>query len=146
MQLLKRNFKLDQVDEIAHFIIAHMPASGVVTFEGDLGAGKTTLIRSICKQLNVVDTVSSPTFSLMNLYKTSSGSTYAEIAHMDFYRIADEQEAVRAGLEEYLYSGNCCLVEWPQKAIGILPSEVLNVQLSHVDTDERNIEVESAQN
>jgi tRNA threonylcarbamoyladenosine biosynthesis protein TsaE len=63
---------------------------------------------------------------------------------MDFYRIADEQEAVRAGLEEYLYGENCCLVEWPQKAIGILPSEVLNVQLSHVDTDERHIEVESA--
>ena len=144
MQLLKRNFKLDQIDEIAHFIIEHIPPSGVVTFEGDLGAGKTTLIRSICKQLNVVDTVSSPTFSLMNLYQTSSGSKYAEIAHMDFYRIADEQEAVRAGLEEYLYGGNCCLVEWPQKASGILPSQALIVHLSLIDVDERHIEVESA--
>lgn len=144
MQLLKRNYKLDQIDEIAHFIIQHIPPSGVVTFEGDLGAGKTTLIRSICKHLNVVDTVSSPTFSLLNLYQTSSGSRYAEIAHMDFYRIADEQEAVRAGLEEYLYGENCCLVEWPQKASGILPSETMTVRLYLVDTDERHIEIESA--
>ncbi|MFZ9331236.1 MAG: tRNA (adenosine(37)-N6)-threonylcarbamoyltransferase complex ATPase subunit type 1 TsaE [Chitinophagaceae bacterium] len=144
MQLLKRNFRLDQIDEIAHLIIKSLPASGVVTFEGDLGAGKTTLIRTICGLLNVVDTVSSPTFSLMNLYKTSAGSRYTDIIHIDFYRISNEQEAVRAGLEEYLYSGACCLIEWPQQASGIIPADALRVKLSVMGEDERQVEVESA--
>ncbi|MFN4807883.1 MAG: tRNA (adenosine(37)-N6)-threonylcarbamoyltransferase complex ATPase subunit type 1 TsaE [Bacteroidota bacterium] len=144
MHLLKRSFTLDQIDEIAYFIIDVMPASGVVTFEGELGAGKTTLIKALCKRLNVMDTVSSPTFSLMNLYKTSGNSKYHEIVHIDFYRISNEQEAFRAGLEEYIYSGTCCLIEWPQKARGILPADALSVRLTMVDREERQIEVESA--
>ncbi len=141
MQLLKRDFTLQEIADIAEEIIRLIPSSSVICFEGELGAGKTTLISSICKRMGVIDNVSSPTFSLMNLYKTSPGARYQDIVHIDFYRIADEQEAIRAGIEEYLYSGACCLIEWPQKARGILPDHYLLVKLSFKSADKRHIEV-----
>lgn len=143
MQLFKRNFKLSEIDSIADWILQFDPTSHVICFEGELGAGKTTLIRALCNRLGVKDTVSSPTYSLLNVYHTEESKNSHEIIHIDLYRLSGEEEAMRAGLEEYIFSGNYCLIEWPQKAPGILPEHYLNVRLTFHDTDERMIELGS---
>ena len=145
MQWMKRTFKLSEIDEIASFISDLLTQYQVACFEGNLGAGKTTLISAICKKLSVIDTVTSPTFSILNVYQTKPGSRYAQIVHADLYRISSEEEAVRAGIEEYFYGNACCMVEWPQKAPGILPDTFLSITLSVIDQDERLIEVNSGE-
>lgn len=89
-------------------------------FDGEMGAGKTTLIKSICKNLGVMDEVSSPTFSIVNEYKTVDGKT---VYHFDFYRVKSIEEVYDIGVEDYFYSGNICLVEWPEKIKEILTKE-----------------------
>jgi tRNA threonylcarbamoyladenosine biosynthesis protein TsaE len=96
----------------------------VVAFKGDLGAGKTTLIKNICNFLNVIDEVHSPTFSLVNEYKTKKGDI---IYHFDFYRINEIEEAYDIGFEEYLDSGNLCLIEWPEKVEELLNDGYLEI-------------------
>jgi tRNA threonylcarbamoyladenosine biosynthesis protein TsaE len=145
MHLLKRTFKLSELDDIAHEIIRLIPSSRVICFEGELGAGKTTLIKAICKQLGVIDHVSSPTFSLLNIYHTTPGSVYDQVVHIDLYRISNEVEALRAGIEEYFYTSAICLVEWPQKASGILPDTYWRVLLSSSQPDVRCIEIVSSE-
>lgn len=143
---MKRMYRLNELDDVAHEVAAFVQIHRIACFEGNLGAGKTTLIKAICKQLGVIDSVSSPTFSLLNIYRTSSGSRCSEIVHIDLYRISNEEEAVRAGIEEYVYSNACCLVEWPQRAPGILPDKYLRIHLFVSGEDERMIEVISAEN
>ena len=145
MQWMKRTFKLSEIGEIASFISDLLTQYQVACFEGNLGAGKTTLISAICKKLGVIDTVTSPTFSILNVYQTEPGSRYAQIVHADLYRISSEEEAVRAGIEEYFYGNAFCMVEWPQKAPGILPDTFLSVTLFVIDQDERLIEVNSGE-
>ncbi len=87
-------------------------------FYGEMGAGKTTLIKAICKELGVGDTTSSPTFSIINEYVAESGKP---VFHFDFYRINNESEAYDFGYEEYFYSGELCLIEWPEKIENLLP-------------------------
>ncbi|NBO49276.1 MAG: tRNA (adenosine(37)-N6)-threonylcarbamoyltransferase complex ATPase subunit type 1 TsaE [Chitinophagia bacterium] len=145
MHLLKRTFKLSELDDVAHAIIKIIPPSRVICFEGELGAGKTTLIKAICKQLGVIDHVSSPTFSLLNCYHTTPVSDFDQVVHIDLYRISTEEEAYRAGIEEYFYSNALCLVEWPQKASGLLPDNYMTVRLSSVHHDERFIEIISSE-
>lgn len=104
-------------------------SKNVILFQGDLGAGKTTLIKSICKAKGVEKEVSSPTFNIVNEYESSTGLIY----HFDFYRLEDEEEAYEIGAEEYFYSGNLCLIEWPEKIERILPekNECLIVKIKH---------------
>lgn len=94
-------------------------------FYGDMGAGKTTLIKAICKALGVKDTVSSPTFALVKEY----GNTQQPIYHFDFYRIKDEEEAWDIGTEDYFYSGALCLVEWPERIEGLLPDNFIRMDV-----------------
>src|SRR5690606_36136420 len=94
-------------------------------FYGPMGAGKTTLIKAICGQLEVTDATASPTFSIVNEYTTPRGPVY----HFDFYRIKSEQEAFDLGYEEYFYSGNYCFVEWPEKIAGLLPPDAVSVRI-----------------
>ena len=101
-------------------------------FEGDMAAGKTTFIKAICAEKQVVDEVSSPTFSLVNEYETQRGE---RIYHFDFYRIESEQEALDMGVLDYLDSGNLCLLEWPSKIKSLLPDTYLLVNLE-VDAGE----------
>ena len=108
-------------------------------FEGQMGAGKTTLIKALCKNLGVTSMVHSPTFSLVNEYITSNRLT---IYHFDFYRIMDEVEALDIGVEEYFDSGDFCFVEWPQKIEGLWPLEYLLLNLSLNDDGERELVVE----
>ena len=141
MPVSKRVFKLSEIDSVAKWVIDSATHCRVICFEGDLGAGKTTLISAICRQLGVKENVSSPTFSLINVYSTQSNPSFKEVIHMDLYRLSGEEEAMRAGIDEYIHGGSMCLIEWPQKAPGILPDEYLRVQLSVLGSDERSIEI-----
>ena len=107
----------------------------ILAFHGDLGAGKTTFIRALCSQLGIKDLVSSPSFSIINEYDSISGRVY----HMDLFRIKDEDEAIRAGVEDCVNSGFTCLVEWPERAGGIFPSDTLNIYMEVLDEQTRKI-------
>ncbi|MFN8205872.1 MAG: tRNA (adenosine(37)-N6)-threonylcarbamoyltransferase complex ATPase subunit type 1 TsaE [Bacteroidales bacterium] len=108
-------------------------------FYGNLGAGKTTLIREICSQLKVLDTVNSPTFALVNEYRLATGGS---VYHFDFYRIKDSREAFDIGYEEYFYSGNLCLIEWPDRIEELLPEAVAVVRIIRNEDDSRTVILE----
>lgn len=110
----------------AKSLIDFAGAVKVWIFKGEMGAGKTTFIRYICRQLEVVENVSSPTFSIINEYSRKNGEL---VYHFDFYRIEKVQEAVDIGCEEYFYSGNICLVEWPEKILNLLPEPKVEVTI-----------------
>ncbi|WP_339794996.1 tRNA (adenosine(37)-N6)-threonylcarbamoyltransferase complex ATPase subunit type 1 TsaE [uncultured Imperialibacter sp.] len=129
-----------RLPEIASQIIGLAGESKVWIFEGELGAGKTTLIKELCEQLEVVDNVSSPTFSIVNEYETTEGET---IYHFDFYRIKSEAEAADIGVDEYFYSGNYCFIEWPSKIPSLLPEEYLKITLILVSGNQRKILLET---
>ncbi|MEI6508122.1 MAG: tRNA (adenosine(37)-N6)-threonylcarbamoyltransferase complex ATPase subunit type 1 TsaE [Bacteroidota bacterium] len=105
------------------------------TFDGEMGAGKTTLIKAICKTLGVEDEVSSPTFSLVNEYKTNDGKT---IYHFDFYRIKNIEEVYDIGYEDYFYSNNICLIEWPEKIEELFVGEdVFRIKIDKMNEEKR---------
>jgi tRNA threonylcarbamoyladenosine biosynthesis protein TsaE len=104
-----------------------------------MGNGKTTLIKQLCKKLGVSESTSSPTFSIVNEYKTDKNNT---IYHFDFYRIKNESEVLDFGYEEYLYSGNYCFIEWPEKIPNMLPDDVVKVTINKDENNFRIIEVD----
>ena len=120
-------FSLDQIQEAAEQILAQNPKR-IILFNGEMGAGKTTLIKQLCKNLGVEDATSSPTFSLVNEYYTSDNQI---IYHFDFYRLNKETEALDMGVDDYLYSGNWCFIEWSEKIANLLPEEysVVTIEL-----------------
>ncbi|MFW0714576.1 tRNA (adenosine(37)-N6)-threonylcarbamoyltransferase complex ATPase subunit type 1 TsaE [Pedobacter sp. N23S346] len=105
----------------------------IFIFDGDMGAGKTTFIKTFCQVLGVADVVSSPTYSIVNEYESAKGSVY----HFDFYRIKDIQEAYDLGYEEYFYGGGICLIEWPERVAELLPDHLVKVEISIVDENRR---------
>ena len=109
----------------------------IVCFYGEMGVGKTTFIKEICKKLRVEDVVSSPTFSIINEYLTDNNES---VYHFDFYRIEKEEEAFDMGYEEYFYQGNLCLIEWPEKISSIIPENIIKVQITRSD-EQRIIEI-----
>jgi tRNA threonylcarbamoyladenosine biosynthesis protein TsaE len=113
--------------------------SRIFLFYGDMGAGKTTLIKSLCKKLGVNDPVTSPTFSIVNQYQGSSGPVY----HFDFYRLKEQSEALDMGYEEYFYSGDYCFIEWPEKIAGLIPDSYTGVRIHVLDATSRQITVEN---
>ncbi len=113
-----------ELPEIAFRIIQAYPKERVFIFSGSMAAGKTTLIKHLCAALGSTDNVGSPTFSLVNEYHTH---TDKKIFHFDFYRIEKEQEAFDMGFEEYIYSGNYCFIEWPEKIHNLLPEKYVRV-------------------
>ena len=110
----------------------------VWAFYAEMGAGKTTFIHALCEVLNVTSTIGSPTYSIINEYISS---TEGVIYHMDLFRLKDEEEALQAGVEDCLYSGNLCLVEWPEKAPGLLPAEHLKISINVIDEQTREITI-----
>ena len=128
-------YGLPQINEIARAFWKTFPDKRVYAFKGPMGAGKTSFIKALCLAKNVHETVSSPTFSIINEYSSPDGVLY----HLDLYRLKDEQEALRAGVEDCLYSGAICLVEWPERAPGILPEDTLGISLEMLDEKTRKI-------
>lgn len=128
----------DQLREVADALLESLDGRTVVALRGEMGAGKTTLIRTLAERLGVEDQVTSPTFALVNQYETAAGE---RLFHFDFYRIDDEREAFDLGYEEYFYSGDLCLVEWPEKIERLLPDEVVEVRITVTAPDERTFEI-----
>ncbi|MFV8465226.1 tRNA (adenosine(37)-N6)-threonylcarbamoyltransferase complex ATPase subunit type 1 TsaE [Flavobacterium sp. LB1P62] len=120
-------FSLDQLEEVAQKIIAENP-NKVILFHGEMGVGKTTLIKQLCKTLGVIGATSSPTFSLVNEYQTTNNQI---IYHFDFYRLNHEVEALDMGVDDYLYSGNWCFIEWAEKIPNLIPEthSVITIEL-----------------
>lgn len=110
----------------------------IFLFYGEMGAGKTTLIHHICMILGTEDHTSSPTFSIVNEYKRANGSIF----HFDFYRLKNQNEALDLGYEDYFYSGNYCMVEWPTKIPDLLPESAIKVKIEIVSENERLIFLE----
>ena len=113
---LEISFSLESIEEVAFQLLQSFEPQKIFLFTGNLGAGKTTLISAICKSLGCLDLISSPTFSLINEYKIGSESLY----HFDLYRLKSLEETMDIGFEEYIYSGNYCFIEWPEKVTNIL--------------------------
>lgn len=129
------NFSIEHIREIAAHFWQVIGNRKVIAFHGEMGAGKTTFIHAVCDVLNVTNTVSSPTFSIINEYQYPEGSIF----HLDLYRLRDEEEAVRAGVEDCLYSGHTCLVEWPERAPALFPEDTLHVQITAEGGNKRKI-------
>ncbi|MBQ1957637.1 MAG: tRNA (adenosine(37)-N6)-threonylcarbamoyltransferase complex ATPase subunit type 1 TsaE [Alistipes sp.] len=125
---------LSELDNVAEQIISSLDGRNVVLFRGGMGAGKTTLISRIVAQLGAEDTVTSPTFALVNEYE---GADKMLIYHFDFYRIDKVEEVFDLGYEEYFYSGDLCLVEWPEKIEALIPDDVMTVKIEVEDDGQR---------
>lgn len=132
---MNRNYTLNELNEVAKDVIS-VAKHKVLLFYGEMGVGKTTLIKEICKEFGVNDTTHSPTFSLVNEYQTTNNTT---IYHFDFYRIKNEEEAYDIGIEDYLYSNNWCLVEWAENVKNLLPLKTVSVHISLLENGTRNI-------
>jgi tRNA threonylcarbamoyladenosine biosynthesis protein TsaE len=133
---MEQLFTLNELNAVAGSFAEANKSAKVIAFHGEMGSGKTTFIAALCRSLGSSDITGSPTFSLVNHYLTSSGDI---IYHMDWYRLRDEEEAINAGIEEALYSGNRCFVEWPEKAAGLLPGDTLHVWLEATGEESRRI-------
>ena len=128
----------DELPQVAEAVIRSLGRRTVVAFRGEMGAGKTTLIREIAAELGAADTVTSPTFAIVNQYKAGK----ERIHHFDFYRIDDQREAYDFGYEEYFYSGDLCLVEWPEKIEQLLPENTMNVRITADSDTARTFEID----
>lgn len=128
------NFSFADIEQVAAKLLGDCKGFTVFALQGEMGAGKTTLVHALCKVMGVTDNVSSPTFSIINQYSTADGET---VFHMDLYRIKDENEAINAGVEDSLYSGNTCFVEWPERAPGIFPDHTVYISISSVNDNTR---------
>ncbi|WP_439132202.1 tRNA (adenosine(37)-N6)-threonylcarbamoyltransferase complex ATPase subunit type 1 TsaE [Polaribacter sp.] len=131
------NYSLESLNDISSKVIIEAEHK-ILLFYGEMGVGKTTLIKAICKVLKVQDTISSPTFSLVNEYQTINDE---KVYHFDFYRINSEEEALDMGVEEYLYNNDWCLIEWPENIKNLLPLDAVEIHLSIVDDYTRNIKI-----
>ena len=120
-------FSIDELENVAQKIIAQKP-NKVILFNGEMGVGKTTLIKKLCSLLGVEGATSSPTFSLVNEYQTSTNQI---VYHFDCYRLKSETEALDMGIDEYLYSGNWCFIEWSEKIESLIPEahSAVNIKL-----------------
>ncbi len=127
-------FTLRTIDTVAMSLWKEFQNKKVWAFHGPMGAGKTTLIHAICDVLGVSDAVSSPTFALINEYDSDIAGT---IYHLDLYRIKNEEEAIHAGIEDTLHSGNLCFIEWPEKVPAIIPPGALHLSIKIINEETR---------
>ncbi len=129
---------LESLDNISKRIIDASKKTKIITFHGEIGSGKTTLIKKILYNMNVKDLVKSPTFSIINEYLTFENKL---IYHFDFFRIQNEFQVLEIGFDEYLCSDNHCLIEWPEKIKNLLPSEFLKIKIKLLEDNKRQISV-----
>lgn len=130
-------FTLQELPELVNKLLAQIDRQRVVALYGPMGAGKTTLVHAFCDALGVKDAVGSPTFSIINEYEATGGPVY----HIDCYRLRSEGEAIDTGVEDCLYSGNWCFVEWPEKIPHLLPEDAAVLYLTVPDPAHRQLEL-----
>ena len=128
-------FTLDELALVAQKVIDQQP-SKVILFHGEMGVGKTTLIKQLCKSLGVSSATSSPTFSLVNEYETIDNQV---VYHFDFYRLKNETEALDMGADDYFYSGNWCFIEWAEKIPNLIPDEHAVITIELVENGKRHL-------
>ena len=128
-------FTLDELELVAQKVIDQQP-SKVILFHGEMGVGKTTLIKQLCKTLGVSSATSSPTFSLVNEYETIDNQV---VYHFDFYRLKNEMEALDMGADDYFYSGNWCFIEWAEKIPNLIPDEHAVITIELVENGKRHL-------
>ena len=136
---MKQAFQITSVEglaEVSDYLISLRDQADVVAFYGPMGAGKTTLIKNLCHRMGVTDEVNSPTFAIVNEYVTNEGES---VYHFDFYRIKKLEEAYDIGYENYFYSGNLCLIEWPELIEPLLPERYVRVDIALGVTDDERI-------
>jgi len=134
MKILIKNKK--HLHSAAKELLKHCGENKIFAFYGSMGAGKTTIIKAICEVLGAVDIISSPTFTLVNEYRTSGGKA---LYHIDFYRIKKQEEVFDFGVEEYLSGDSYCFMEWPELVEDILPPETVKVIITVDDNDQRTL-------
>ncbi|WP_298115137.1 tRNA (adenosine(37)-N6)-threonylcarbamoyltransferase complex ATPase subunit type 1 TsaE [uncultured Bacteroides sp.] len=133
---------LEQIHEAAKQFVQNMGDNTVFAFYGKMGAGKTTFIKAICEELGVKDVITSPTFAIVNEYR--SEETAELIYHFDFYRIKKLDEVYDMGYEDYFYSGAVCFIEWPELIEDLLPGNAVSVTIEEVDGGARKVTMEEA--
>lgn len=131
---MKMTFNLSEIENVATHILKELPYKTVLLY-GEMGVGKTTLIKEIAKQMGVKDVITSPTYSLVNEYEAGDTVVY----HFDFYRIENEQEALDMGIEDYLYDGNYSFIEWPERITNLLPKESSKIRITKNSDQSRTL-------
>jgi len=134
-------FSIDDLPRIVTEFWASAKGARVFAFHGSMGAGKTTIISALCHGLGITDAVGSPTFSIINEYRLPGGDT---LFHMDLYRLKDEEEVIAAGVEDCMYSGSICFVEWPEIAPRLFDEATVHVYLTTLPGGERKLEMKPA--
>lgn len=132
-------FNLENIEQAARAFLNELGGRTIVAFYGSMGAGKTTFIKAICNVLGVTDAVNSPTFAIVNEYLSADGEN---IYHFDFYRIKKLEEAFDIGYDNYFYSGNLCLIEWPELIEELLPDDAVRVHITETADGARELIIE----
>ena len=135
-KLLELDYQIEEIETVAKQVLDHI-SSKTILFFGEMGAGKTTLIKSLVKLLGSDDDVNSPTFSIVNDYRIKNGSIY----HFDLYRINDEEEVLNFGFEDYLYTPNWVFIEWPQIAQNLISEDINTIEISHKNKISRSLKL-----
>lgn len=138
---MEQTFSLNNINEVAKTCWQEAGNRCVLAFHGAMGAGKTTFIHALCDVKGVKDVVGSPTFSIVNEYVFMEGAIERKIFHIDLYRLKDEHEAIRAGVEDCLYSDHICLVEWPEKASALFPADTVHIYIEAIDGQTRKLRI-----
>lgn len=139
--IMERSFTLDNIQQCATDFWEQAQGH-IFAFHGEMGAGKTTFISALCAAKGITDQVSSPTFSLINEYIYHEGEVAKRIFHIDLYRLKDEEEAFHAGIDDCLYSGEICFVEWPEKIPSLLPEKRTDIFLYPVNNHIRLLKID----
>ncbi len=138
---MKIKYSLNEIDKVAKQLLDYLKKNSslkIIVFDGKMGSGKTTLIKEICSQMNVVDEVTSPTFAIINEYVTQDNQP---VYHFDFYRLKNIQEAIDIGCEDYFYSGNYCFIEWANIVEPILPDNTLIISINQHSENQRILQL-----
>ncbi len=133
---MELTFSLIEIDNTAKKVISFLGDVKIVALHGEMGAGKTTFIHAVCRSMGVTDVMNSPTYSIINQYHTTANKI---INHIDVYRLKNADEAIHAGVEDAIVSGNFCFIEWPERIKEILPLDTANIIIEIIDDTKRRL-------